>query len=86
MGGVGDITLGFLFFPLHPEDTAIGGRFLSLISRPAPSALITRSQRQPEVKGEWMDEQHPRREKKGWKERREGEKKKLCLYLLGYSK
>lgn len=63
-----------------------GGRFLSLISRTAPSALITRSQRQPEVKGEWMDEQHPRREKKGWKERREGEKKKLCLYLLGYSK
>lgn len=52
---------------MHLEDTAIGGggreggRFLSLISRTAPSALITGSQRQPEVKAEWMDEQHPRR-------------------------
>lgn len=72
IGRVGDITLGS-FFLLHPEDTAIGGggRFHSLISRRAPSALIAGSQRQPEVKGEWMSEQHPRREKRRRKERRE---------------
>lgn len=59
-----------------------GGRFLSLISRPAPSALITRSQRQPEVKGEWMDEQHPRREKKRVEgEKGRGEKKAMFIPL-----
>lgn len=79
----------FFFSLLHPEDAAIGGggRFLSLISRRAPSALIAGSQRQPEVKGEWMGEQHPRRErgekKRRMKERRE---KRQCLYRLGYIK
>lgn len=85
-GVVKDRTWGFFFFPpLHPEDIAIGGKgreggkergFLSLISRTAPSALITGSQRQPEVKGEWMDEQHPKRG-----EKKDGEKGKKAMFI-----
>lgn len=85
IGGVGDITLGSSFCrTLRTEPLVVeGGSFLGLISRTAPSPLIAGSQRQPEVKGEWMGEQHPRREKgrmERWK------KKRQCLYRLGYIK
>lgn len=45
----------------------------------APSALITGSQRQPEVKGEWMSEQHSRRENEG---RRVGKKAVFIPFRL----
>lgn len=86
----GNVPCGLLFFSplLHPEDTAIGGRgrnirgrevFLSLISRTAPSTVIAESQRQPEVKGEWMSEQHARR-KGGESEKnvRKGKRGNVC--------
>lgn len=79
IGGAGDITLGS-FFPctLRTQPLVVeGGRFLSLISRTAPSTLIAGSQRQPEVKGEWMSEQHPRRGKK----REEGERGKKAMFI-----
>lgn len=80
---VEDITLGFSSScTLWTQTLVVGGRRLRLISRTAPSSLITRSQRQPEVKGKWMDEQHL-----GGKElRMERRGNKLCLYFLGWNK
>lgn len=74
---MGDMTEGSRFWA-RPGDTAAGGggNFLSLISRTAPSALIAGAQRQPEVKGEWLGEQHLKR----------GGGIRPCLYRLGYMK
>lgn len=90
LGGVGDITLGFLF-SLHPEDTAIGSGGRE-VSQPYQQDSTQCSNHQvPETAGGkgWVDGWAASKDRvggKGRKERSEGGKKKLCLYLLGYSK
>lgn len=57
LGVLGTLPKAPFFCPLRTQPLVVeGGKFLSLISMTAPSALITGSQRQPEVKGEWMSE------------------------------